>query len=74
MEWGKVNGKQDQVYITTADEEGFFQIGGREPGDYIVLARGHAGANDAYWEGNFNVKAGESVQMKLASPQTACLD
>lgn len=74
LEWAKVNGKQDQVHIATSDEEGFFQFGGLEPGSYILLARGHAGANDAYWEYNFKVKSGESVQMKLASPHTACLD
>jgi hypothetical protein len=74
MDWAKVNGKQDQVHIATSDEEGFFQFGGLEPGSYILLARGHAGANDAYWEGNFKVTSGESVQMKLASPHAACLD
>jgi hypothetical protein len=69
-----VNGRQDQVHIATSDEEGFFQFGGLEPGSYILLARGYAGANDAYWEGNFKVRSGESLQMKLASPHAACLD
>jgi hypothetical protein len=74
MEWAKVNGKQDQVHIATSDEEGLFQFSGLEPGSYILLARGQAGANDAYWQNDFKVKPGESVRMKLASPHTACLD
>jgi hypothetical protein len=74
LEWAKVNGKRDQVHIATSDEEGLFQFSGLEPGSYILLAQGQAGTNDAYWQKDFTVKPGESLQMKLASPHTACLN
>ncbi len=74
LEWAQVNRKQDQARILSSDEEGLFHFAGVQPGSYMLVAWGHAGANDACWEENFEVKADQRVEVKLASPHTACLD
>lgn len=75
LEWGQTTGKATaQIQITTSDEEGAFQFPKVPIGEYTVLAWGHAGFNDAYWEESLKVQPGQSVALKLSSPHLACLD
>jgi hypothetical protein len=75
LEWAQSSGKSSaQIQITTSDEEGAFQFPKVPLGEYTVIAWGHAGFNDAYWEESLKVPPGQSVTLKLSSPHVACLD
>jgi hypothetical protein len=73
LEWNEKEHK-DQIEITETDEDGAFRFSGVRPGEYLILAKGHAGANQAYWEQDAIAAPGKEVAIKLASPAKACLD
>ena len=71
-QWALDNKKAKQVLTTDGDEEGHFMIAKVPLGHYRVVARGQAGASDAYWELTIVVKAGTSTSAKLTSPGKSC--
>jgi len=72
-QWALDNKKAKQVLTTDGDEEGHFRIAKVPVGHYRVVARGQAGASDAYWELMIVVTAGISTSAKLTSPGKSCL-
>jgi hypothetical protein len=38
------------------------------------VARGRAGINDAHWDQNVTVKAGEKTEVKVSSVEASCAD
>jgi hypothetical protein len=63
-----------QILFTDADENGVFKITVPHPGAYTILAEGHAGFNDAFWElDNVIVNPGITKTVKLSSPKESCL-
>jgi hypothetical protein len=72
-QWALDNKKAKQMLTTDGDEEGHFRIAKVPVGHYRVVARGQAGASDAYWELVIVVTAGTSTTAKLASPGKSCL-
>ena len=64
----------DAYYVLQADEEGKFHLKNIEPGEYEILVRGRAGANDAYWCKSLRIEAGKVAQIKLGEPVEACLN
>jgi len=61
------------IYSADADEEGNFQLSKIKSGEYILVALGQAGMNDAFWQENVQVHLREKVTVKLSSVKTACL-
>ena len=74
LDWSRKNGKETQARIVGSDEEGTFRFASVQPGSYTVVAWGHAGANNAYWERTLEIESGKDIAIKLGSPHTACLD
>lgn len=72
-QWALDNKKARQVLMTDGDEEGYFKVAKVPVGHYRVVARGQAGANDAYWESFIVVKTGMTTSTKLTSPGRSCL-
>ncbi len=72
-QWALDNKKGKQVLTTDGDEEGHFKMARVSAGHYRLVARGQAGANDAYWESSIVVKAGVATTVKLTSPGKSCL-
>jgi hypothetical protein len=69
------------LYSTDADEEGNFQFTSVKSGDYLLLARGQAGASDIYWEQDLcvrcianNVLGTDLSHLKLSSVQQSCIN
>ncbi len=73
VQWAINNKKTKQVFMIDGDEDGYFKIPKVPIGDYRIVARGQAGANDAYWESFITVKAGMATSLKLTSPGKSCL-
>jgi cytochrome c6 len=73
LEWNERE-RKDLIKIGETDEEGAFRFPGVPPGEYLILAQGHAGANRAYWEGEATAETGKEVSIKLSSPKNACLE
>ena len=74
LNWLETEGnKAHQVVNADADEEGNFKMVAPQ-GNYILLAHGRAGFNDAAWWSNVAVRSGEVSTVKLAKPAKACLD
>ncbi len=72
-QWALDNKKAKQALTTEGDEEGHFKVAKVPVGHYRLVARGQAGANDAYWESFIVVKAGMVTSAKLTSPGKSCL-
>jgi len=73
MAWVPANHKDWQMLLTEADENGVFNIALPHPGQYIILASGRAGFNDAFWEADdVVVNPGATTAVKLAAPAKAC--
>lgn len=72
-QWALDNKRAKQVLTTDGDEDGHFRIARVPVGRYRLVARGQAGANDAYWESSIVVKAGVVTSTKLTSPGKSCL-
>jgi len=72
-QWALDNKKTKQVLTSSGDEEGNFRIAKVPIGRYRIVARGQAGASDAYWESIIVVKAGTATSAKLTSPGKSCL-
>jgi len=72
-QWALDNKKAKQVLMAEGDEEGHFKVSKVPVGHYRLVARGQAGANDAYWESFIVVKAGMATSAKLTSPGKSCL-
>lgn len=70
--WVQENGKSKQFVSVDTDEEGLFRMTNVPAGRYILMARGRAGANDAFWKSELLVQAGSDVSVKLSSPETSC--
>jgi hypothetical protein len=49
LKWGDEQKKPSELVFAEADEEGHFTIAIPHAGKYILIARGHAGFNDALW-------------------------
>jgi len=67
------------VYSTDADEEGNFQFKSVAAGDYLLIARGQASANDVYWEEDLCVRCfankvlgTDLSRVKLSSVKKSC--
>jgi hypothetical protein len=74
-QWALDNKKAKQVFTTEGDEEGRFSITKVPVGYYRIVARGQAGASDAYWESMFiAVKVGARTSVKLMKPGKSCLN
>jgi hypothetical protein len=74
QQWALDNKKIKQVLTAQGDEEGYFKITRVPAGNYRIVARGHAGANDAFWESLFVVvKSETSTSLKLIKPGKSCL-
>jgi len=74
VQWAREQEKSSQLDFADADEEGRFRIDGVTPGTYVIVARGRAGANDAYWKETIVIKPNTTLSVKLAQPSEACLD
>jgi hypothetical protein len=74
LQWAKEQEKSSQLDFADADEEGRFRIDGVTPGTYVIVARGRAGASDAYWEEEITIKPSTTLSVKLAQPSEVCLD
>ena len=73
-EWSQQHTTRKEFFSVDADEEGMFRVTGVPSGAYFLVARGSAGGSDAVWTADlFTVKAGESIQLKLSSPEKTCL-
>jgi len=73
MKWAKQNKKLKQLLTTDANEDGIFHITRVPAGHYALVARGHAGANDAFWSSEITFKPGSSIEVKLSAPEKSCL-
>ena len=75
LRWADDNKKQYQIVKTQTDEDGNFSASLVAGKKYHVYARGRAGANEAFWDGDLvTIQPGARVVMKLSSPETSCLD
>ncbi len=75
FDWVSANKKEWQLIVGQADEEGNFRISVPHPGDYSLLADGHAGFNDAVWETHpITVSPGVETVIKMSSPEVACVE
>ncbi len=74
VQWALDNKKARQVLTTAGDEEGHFSINKVPVGHYRIIARGQAGASDAYWELWITVKLGTATSVKLMKPGKSCLN
>ena len=75
-DWVSANHKGWQMLTTEADENGVFKFTIPHPGEYIILASGRAGFNDAFWVGGVPgiiVNPGANTTVKLSSPTKACM-
>lgn len=67
-------GRFDSIHETRTDEEGNFRFEGLKPGEYALIGRGQAGANDVYWRlDEVKVEPGQNVVLKLSQVKEACL-
>jgi hypothetical protein len=73
-QWALDNKKAKQVLTIAGDEEGRFSITKVPIGHYRIVARGQAGANDAYWELWITVKLDTATSVKLMKPGKSCLN
>lgn len=73
-QWALDNKKAKQVLTTDGDEEGRFTITKVPIGHYRIVARGQAGASDAYWELWITVKPGTASSVKLMKPGKSCIN
>jgi hypothetical protein len=72
--WATEN-DQESLHTTETDENGFFRLGRLKPGNYLVVVRGQAEGTEAEWESRmFNLKAGETMRLKMSAPLLACLN
>jgi hypothetical protein len=74
LDWSKSKPHEGQVLFTDADEEGNFVFPKVRTGKYNVIARGHAGMNDAYWNQDVWIQPGEAVAIKVANVESSCAD
>jgi len=75
IDWIEESGKSKQLLSVDTDEDGTFQILRVPPGGYSIMARGRAGANDAFWKNDvLKIQSGRTVSVKLVSPETSCLN
>jgi hypothetical protein len=73
MEWVQRNKKLKQLLTTDADEDGVFRITRVPTGHYTLVARGQAGASNAFWSSEMTVKSGSATSVKLSAPEKSCL-
>lgn len=73
MKWVQQKKKLKQLLATDADEDGIFHIARVPAGHYALVARGQAGANDAFWSSEITLKPGSSIEVKLSAPEKSCL-
>jgi len=73
MEWVQQNKRLKQLLTADADEDGIFRITRVPAGHYTLVARGHAGTNDAFWSSEITVKSGSAISVKLSAPEKSCL-
>jgi len=73
LHWALDNHKEKQILVADGDEEGTFRIAKVPAGDFRIVARGQAGANDAVWDAFVAVSAGKTTTVKLAVPGKSCL-
>jgi hypothetical protein len=72
LDWVQAHKLMAYVAAPDVDEEGKFSIPQIRPGIYDLLARGQAGINDAYWQQQLSVTAGEKTEVKVSSVEAAC--
>ena len=76
LSWAMSRHKESPVILVNADENGTFKVAAPHSGKYIIIASGHAGFNDAFWEigipDRIVVNAG-TTDVKLSSPALACV-
>jgi len=73
MKWVQQNKKLKQLLTTDADEDGIFHITRVPAGHYTLIARGQAGASDAFWSSEITLKAGSTITVKLSAPEKSCI-
>ena len=73
MKWVQQNKKLKQLLTTEADEDGIFHITRVPAGHYALVARGRAGASDAFWSSEITLKAGSTITVKLSAPEKSCI-
>ena len=74
LKWAEAEKKAWQVISTQTDEEGNFSVSIPRPGKYLLLVRGRAGLNEAAWRSDVTIAPGQPTNVKLTSPEKACLD
>ena len=75
LDWAQEHKLGAYVPVLDVDEEGQFSTGYNiRPGLYELVARGRAGINDAYWDQNVTVRAGEKTEVKVSSVEASCAD
>jgi hypothetical protein len=56
-----------------ADEEGQLRIVVPRSGKYLLIVRGRAGFNEAFWKADVTVESGAETVVKLGHPEKACV-
>jgi hypothetical protein len=75
LDWTTDKNKWWQVITAHADEKGTFRVTVHRSGTYIVVVRGRAGLNEAFWIAELvKVTPDMETVLKLSSPEIACLD
>ena len=75
LDWVQEHKLGAYVPVVDVDEEGQFSTGyNLRPGLYELVVRGRAGINDAYWDQNVMVKAGEKTEVKMSFVRASCAD
>ena len=66
-------GERVKGFVFKADLEGNFQIGELPPGEYMICVVGRAGANEAVWISEINLKPRENLKQEMHSPEYSIL-
>lgn len=73
IDWAVENKKTSQIITVDADEEGRFKTIDVPVGLYTVTVYGRAGINQAFWEDDVQVTAGDVISIKMRAPKESCV-
>jgi hypothetical protein len=72
LRWAEEKKQAGQIVSTVADEKGNFKLSGVPAGFYLVVVRGRAGDDDAYWSADLVVEPGGAATLQLSTPEKSC--